>query len=117
MISEDYIENYISTIRTASGNIFQNDSLKYSTKEYNIELKPLFSAFQWKSFALTSLRSLLLFYLPLLEPRSNVEEDDDFLQDTPLDNSVDLVLPLKKSVRQIIREVSVTIFSHKFPSV
>ncbi|KAM7495638.1 hypothetical protein LguiB_030247 [Lonicera macranthoides] len=108
VISEDYIENYISTIRTASGNIFQNDSLKYSTKEYNIELKPLFSAFQWKSFALTSLRSLLLFYLPLLEPHSNIEEDDDdFLQDTPLDNSVDLVVPLKKSVRQIIRETSV----------
>ncbi|CAK9166882.1 unnamed protein product [Ilex paraguariensis] len=99
-------EDYISNIRSVSGNIFQHDSLKYSTKEYNIELKPLFSAFHWKSLAMTSLRSFLLFYLPLLEPRSNMEEDDeDFLQDTPEEHPVDLVVPFRKSVKQIFREI------------
>lgn len=101
-------DDYISSIRTASTNIFQLDSLEYSTKEYNIEIKPLFSAFHWKTFALTSLRSFLLFYLPLLEPRSITEEDDDdFLQDTPEESHVDLVVPFKKSVKQIIRETTV----------
>ncbi|XP_057464757.1 uncharacterized protein LOC130754547 [Actinidia eriantha] len=101
-------EDYISGIRNASGNIFQHDSLQYSTKEYYIELKPLFSAFGLKSLALTSLRSFLLFYLPLLEPRSNIEEDDDdFLQDAPEEHRVDLVVPFKKSVKQIVRETTV----------
>ncbi|KAK6140545.1 hypothetical protein DH2020_025722 [Rehmannia glutinosa] len=68
-------EDYISSIRTASGQIFQNDALKYSTKQYDIQLKPLFSAFHWKTFALTSLRSFLLFYLPLLEPHSRMEDE------------------------------------------
>jgi len=82
--------------------------LKYRTKEYYIELKPLFSAFELRAFAMTSLRSFLMFYLPLLEPRSNVEEDDDeFLQDTQEERHVDLVVPLKKSVKQIIREITV----------
>ncbi|KAG8391226.1 hypothetical protein BUALT_Bualt01G0165800 [Buddleja alternifolia] len=101
-------EDYISSIRTASANIFQNNALKYSTKQYDIQLKPLFSAFHWKTFGLTSLRALLLFYLPLLEPHSPIEEDDDdFLQENPVENRMDLVLPLKKSVKQIIRETSV----------
>ncbi|XP_052178465.1 uncharacterized protein LOC127792136 [Diospyros lotus] len=101
-------EDYISSLKSASGNIFQHDSLQYSTKEYYIELKPLFSAFGMQSFALTSLRSFLLFYLPLLEPRSNIEEDDDdFLQDTPEESHVDLVVPFKKSVKQIARETTV----------
>ena len=74
------------------------------TKEYSIELKPLFSAFQMKPFALTTIRSFLLYYLPLLQP--NVEDDDDDL--TPDDERrVDLVVPFKKSVKQILREVSV----------
>ena len=103
-------EDYISSVRHVSGNIFQYDALKYSTKEYKIELKPLFSAFHWKSLALTSLRSFLLFYLPLLEPHSNLEEDDDdFLQDTPEEHPVDLVVPFKKSVKQIVREVIMTL--------
>ncbi|KAL6966061.1 hypothetical protein U1Q18_024000 [Sarracenia purpurea var. burkii] len=102
-------EDYISSIRNSSGNIFQHDSLQYSTKEYKIEMKPLFSAFGLKSLAVTSLRSFLLFYIPLLEPRSNIEEDDDddFLQDAPQDHHVDLVVPFKKSVKQIIRETTV----------
>lgn len=101
-------EDYISSIRNVSGNIFQLDSRQYSTKEYIIELKPIFSAFGLKPLAMTSLRSFLLFYLPLLEPRSNVEEDDDdFPQDTPEEHRVDLVVPFKKSVKQIVRETTV----------
>ncbi|KAK2967269.1 hypothetical protein RJ640_004835 [Escallonia rubra] len=101
-------EDYVSAIRSASGNIFQHDAVTYSTKEYYIEMKPLFSAFHWKFFAMTTLRSFLLFYLPLLEPRSNLEEDDDnFLQDPPEEDHVDLVVPFKKSVKQIMRETTV----------
>ncbi|KAL3815093.1 hypothetical protein ACJIZ3_016361 [Penstemon smallii] len=102
-------EDYISSLRTVSGNIFQNEALIYNTtKQYNVQLKPLFSAFHWKTFALTSLRSFLLFYLPLLEPHSRIEEDDDdFLPENLEENRVDLVVPFKKSVKQIIRETSV----------
>lgn len=45
-----------------------------------------------------------MFYLPLLEPRAEMEDDEDFLEDNQ-DHHVDLVVPLKKSVKQIIREV------------
>lgn len=108
-------EDYISGIKNASGNIFEHDSLQRPTKEYNIEIRPLFSAFGWKSLALTSLRAFLLSYLPLLEPRPNAEEDDDnFLQDAPEEHHVDLVAPFKKSVIQIIREVPLRYFCHLF---
>ena len=94
-------EDYSSGIRNASRNIFQHNSLQYSTKEYYIELKPLFSTFGLKSLAVTSLRSFLLFYLPLLEPRSNIEEDDDdFLQDAPEEHHVDLVA---HSVKRLVK--------------
>lgn len=47
-----------------------------------------------------------MFYLPLLEPHTNMEDDDeDFLQETPEESHVDLVVPFKKSVKQIMREV------------
>lgn len=102
-------EDYISSIRSATTSFFQHDSLKYSTKEYKIELKPLLSAFELRAFAMTSLRSFLMFYLPLLEPHLNIEEDDDeFLQDTQEERHLDLVVPFKKSVKQIVREVSCT---------
>ncbi|KAM1116659.1 hypothetical protein TB2_007034 [Malus domestica] len=101
-------EDYVSNIRSASQRIFQSDSLNYSTKEYKIELKPLFSAFEWRTLTMTSLRSFLMFFLPLLEPRTNLEEDDDdFLSDTEEVQPVDYVVPLKKSVVQIIRETTV----------
>ncbi|KAG8658363.1 uncharacterized protein LOC110611174 [Manihot esculenta] len=101
-------DDYISNIRKASGDTFQHDSLKYTTKEYHVELKPLLSAFEWKQLAMTSLRSFLLFYLPLLEPASNTEEDDDdFLQDAPEERHVDFVVPFQKSVKQIVRETTV----------
>ncbi|MBA0792300.1 hypothetical protein Gohar_016809 [Gossypium harknessii] len=101
-------EHYISNTQRSSEDFFKNDALKYSVKEYKIELKPLFSAFELRPFALTTLRSFLLFYLPLLEPSLNIEEDEeDFPQDSPEERRVDLVVPLKKSVKQIIRETTV----------
>ncbi|KAG6727404.1 hypothetical protein I3842_02G127200 [Carya illinoinensis] len=52
--------------------------------------------------------SFLMFYLPLLEPHSTTEDDDDeFLQDTREESHVDLVIPFKKSMKQIIRETTV----------
>ncbi|KAJ8543667.1 hypothetical protein K7X08_025285 [Anisodus acutangulus] len=106
-----FAEDYISSIQSESIINFQYDSLKHSTKQYNLELKPLFSAFMWRNLALTSLRSFLLFYLPLLEPHANMddEDDEDFLQDAVEDRRVDLVTPFKKSVKQIGREVTFAI--------
>ncbi|XP_019194342.1 PREDICTED: uncharacterized protein LOC109188218 [Ipomoea nil] len=102
-LSEDYISS------------LNSDSIvnleRYSSKIYFIEQKPLLSAFYWRNFALTSLRSLLLFYLPLLEPHAKMEDDDeddeDFLQDSQEEQRVDLITPLKKSVKQICRETTV----------
>lgn len=103
-ITEDYIPNF----GKVPGSIFQHDAIKYATKEYNIELKPLFSAFELRALAMTSLRSFLMFYLPLLEPDMSTEEDDDdFLQDSPEQRRLDLVVPFKKSVKQIVRETTV----------
>lgn len=33
------------------------------------------------------------------------DDDEDFLQETPEESHVDLVVPFKKSVKQIMREV------------
>ncbi|XP_061362448.1 uncharacterized protein LOC133306182 [Gastrolobium bilobum] len=101
-------EDYISSTRSVPQKYFYHDTLKYSTKNYTIELKPLFSAFELKSFAMITLRSFLMFYLPLLEPHAKMEQDDnDFVQDNQDDLRGNLTVPLKKSVLQIIREVTV----------
>ncbi|XVF70867.1 hypothetical protein PTKIN_Ptkin11bG0196900 [Pterospermum kingtungense] len=101
-------EDYFANIQRLSEDTFKRDVLKHTVKEYNIELKPLFSAFELRAFAMTTLRSFLLYYLPLLEPATNIEEDDDdFLQETPEERRLDLVVPFKKSVKQIIRETTV----------
>ncbi|KAK6947061.1 hypothetical protein RJ641_000534 [Dillenia turbinata] len=108
-LSEDYISSLQSVSRNNKGvseDIFPHDSFGY-TKEYDIELKPLFSAFGFRALAMTSLRSFLMYYLPLLEPRANMEDDDDDLLVDNQDRNVDLVVPFKKSVKQIIRETSV----------
>ncbi|XP_072990807.1 uncharacterized protein [Typha latifolia] len=94
-------------LHSATEKLVHKDSFIYETKEYPLELKPLFSAFKIKALAMTSLRSFLLFYLPLLEPRSPEEEDEDFLQDGPEERPVDLVTPFHNSVKQIIRETAV----------
>lgn len=100
---ETLSENHNKVMRT--GTFSENDVL-IRIKQYDIPLKSLFSAFHWKNLALTSLRSFALFYLPLLEPRERVEdEDDDFLVEDLEEHHVDLVEPFKKSVKQIIREV------------
>ncbi|KAM0044240.1 hypothetical protein Hdeb2414_s0010g00350891 [Helianthus debilis subsp. tardiflorus] len=99
-------EDYLTSLRTTAETILRHDTFDYTTKRYSIELKPLFSAFQPRSFALTSLRSFLLFYLPVLVPKVE-DDDDDFLPDSSNEHHVDLVAPLKKSVKQILRETSV----------
>ena len=98
-------EGYIPDLRSASENFLHHESIKYRAKEYPVELKPLFSAFGLRSLSITAVRSFLLFYLPLLEPRPPVEDDDDFLQETPEEKTVNLVVPFKNSVKQIFREV------------
>lgn len=88
--------------------IFRRYAPEYATKEYNLELKPLFSAFELKALAMTSLRSFLMFYLPLLEPAAIRDDDDEELLDEPqAQQPVDLVVPFKKSVKQIARETTV----------
>ncbi|TKY46247.1 hypothetical protein E2542_SST28285 [Spatholobus suberectus] len=99
-------EDYISNIQSSLERNYKHDALRYSTKQYNVELKPLFSAFELRTFALTSIRSFLMFYLPLLEPRAEMEDDEDLLEENQ-EHHVDLVVPLKKSVKQIIRETTV----------
>jgi hypothetical protein len=46
-----------------------------------------------------------MHYLPLLEPRADMEDFDDFLEDEPPEHRVDLAVPFKKSVKQVAREV------------
>lgn len=90
------------------GNILHKESSDHIPKIYPIQLKSLFSAFGLKSFAVISLRSFLMFYLPLLEPR--IDEDADSEED--LENApVDLVIPFKKSIKQIVREVILLVYN------
>nr|PNR35682.1 hypothetical protein PHYPA_021532 [Physcomitrium patens] len=82
---------------------------KYSEeKTYNIELKPLFSACRPRALGATTIRAFLVNYLPLLEAYLQ-PEDDEFEEDIdrPARPPMDPVLPLKRSVAHILREVSV----------
>ncbi|KAH1032469.1 hypothetical protein J1N35_044643 [Gossypium stocksii] len=112
-------EDYISNVQRLSEDIvknvknLKNDALKYAVKEYRVELKPLYSAFELRPFAMTTLRSFLMFYLPLLEPATNVEEDDeDFVQDTPKEQHVDLVVPFKKSLDTVHMPLSLLFLAY-----
>ncbi|KAI0523559.1 hypothetical protein KFK09_005955 [Dendrobium nobile] len=96
-------ENYIPNLSSATEN---EKSITFKCKEYPIELRPLFSAFQLRSLALTSLRSFLLFYLPLIEVHPPVEDGDDLLQDEPKESHFDLLTPFYNSLKQIVRETS-----------
>jgi hypothetical protein len=89
------------------------DSLGLTTKEYILDVKPLFSAFKPKNLAMTSLRSFLLFYLPLLEPRAPAEEEDDVVP-AETEKPVDLATPFQNSIKQILREVSSVNYLHFF---
>ena len=86
---------------------------KYSVgKKYDIELKPLFSAFRPRAIGATSIRAVLVNYLPLLEAYLQ-PEDDEFEEDLdrPARPPMDPVVPLKRSVTHILREVR-----HSIPS-
>ncbi|XP_057529393.1 uncharacterized protein LOC130807983 [Amaranthus tricolor] len=101
-------EDHISKDHEIHKHHFESESLIHTEKVYDVELKPLFSAFHIRSFALTTLRSFLINYLPLLEPRQLSEEDDeDFLADKPEGKPVDLVAPFYNSLKQIMRECTV----------
>ncbi|KAK7301619.1 hypothetical protein RJT34_12487 [Clitoria ternatea] len=96
----------VSGTPSTAGKYFYHDSLKYNTKHYTIELKPLFSAFEMKSFAMITMRSFLMFYLPPLEPHAKMQQDDDEFQQDNQDDRSNLTVPLKKSILQIIIEVT-----------
>ncbi|KAJ0267036.1 Isopentenyl-diphosphate delta-isomerase [Hirschfeldia incana] len=106
-------DDYLAAIRKMSADALQFESPTYvpipSSKVYNIQPKPLFSAFEFRALAMTTVRSLLMFYLPLLEPKPASEEDDDFLNGAAEESRrrADLIVPLKKSVKQIARETTV----------
>ncbi|XP_024390149.1 uncharacterized protein [Physcomitrium patens] len=77
-------------------------------KKYDIELKPLFSAFRPRAIGATTIRALLVNYLPLLEAYLQPEDDDlEEDRDRPPRPPIDPVVPLKRSVTHILREVSV----------
>jgi hypothetical protein len=60
-------EDLISTLQSASERINNYDAERFSTKTYNVQPKPLFSALELRSLAMTSRRSFLMHYLPLLQ--------------------------------------------------
>ncbi|KAF9601189.1 hypothetical protein IFM89_017374 [Coptis chinensis] len=104
----DVTEDFISKLQNISGNIFRSDSINYAPKEYPIALKPLLSAYAPRALALTAVRSFLMFYLPLLEPRA--EDDDEFLEEAPGEQPQEHPPSdalWKKSVKQIIFETTV----------
>lgn len=74
-ISKDH-DDHISKDHGIPGYAFEPDALNHVGKVYYVELKPLLSAFHWRTFALTTLRSFLMYYLPLLEARTKLKEDD-----------------------------------------
>ncbi|EOA13699.1 hypothetical protein CARUB_v10026770mg [Capsella rubella] len=103
-------DDYLGALRKMSADVLQREPFPYisTSKEYNIQPKPLFSAFEFRALAMTTVRSLLMFYLPLLEPKTASEDDDDFLNNASEESRrPDLIVPLKKSAKQIARETTV----------
>ncbi|XP_074303447.1 uncharacterized protein LOC141637929 [Silene latifolia] len=102
------LEDHVSKALELPGYSFEPDThTQYIGKLYDVELKPLLSAFHPRTFMLTTLRSFLMYYLPLLEPPALEEDDEDFLADNAERRPLDLVTPFHKSVKQIIRESTV----------
>lgn len=93
-----------------SADALQREPFLYisSSKEYNIQPKPLFSAFEFRALAILTVRSLLMSYMPLLEPKTASEDDDNFLNEAAEEPRPDLIVPLKKSAKQIAREVGIS---------
>jgi hypothetical protein len=82
--------------------------LEIGVKTYDIELKPLFSAFRIRALGATTVRAVLVNYLPLLEAYLQPEEDDgEEDSDRPAQLPLNPVVPLKRSATHILREVSV----------
>ena len=81
-------------------------------KKYDIELKPLFSAFRPRAIGATTVRAVLVNYLPLVEAYLQ-PEDDEFEEDLdrPARPPMDPVVPLKRSVTHILREVHHSLLS------
>ncbi|KAF3678413.1 putative fructose-bisphosphate aldolase, cytoplasmic isozyme 1 [Capsicum annuum] len=103
-----FSEDYISSLQSDQSiiNFDQHDySLKQSTKQYNIKLKPLFSAFMWMNLARTALKCFLFSYLPHLVSRANMEDEEDLLPEE--DYRVNSVTLFKKSMKQIGCETAV----------
>ncbi|GJN34913.1 hypothetical protein PR202_gb23622 [Eleusine coracana subsp. coracana] len=78
----------------------RKEDFEFQAKEYPSELKPLFSAFGLKNFSVLTLRSFLLYYLPLIQPQpdnDDDEDDNDLLQDNPEEKPVDLITPFQNS--------------------
>lgn len=107
-----YCDDEASTIETDAWEsrwapIWEPKSDNYALgKRYDIELKPLFSAFRPRAIGATTLRAILVNYLPLLEAYLQPEDDDleDDL-DRPARLPMDPVIPLKRSATHIVREV------------
>jgi butyrate response factor 1 len=80
--------------------------VEIGVKTYDIELKPLFSAFRIRALGATTVRAVLVNYLPLLEAYLQPEEDDgEEDSDRPAQLPLNPVVPLKRSATHIIREV------------
>ncbi|BBN20310.1 ribosomal RNA-processing protein 1 [Marchantia polymorpha subsp. ruderalis] len=76
-------------------------------KIYNVELKPLFSAFKPRALGATTVRACLVNFFSLLEAYIQPEDDDDEDVDRPPKMPVDPIVPMKRSITHILREVSV----------
>uniref|UniRef100_A0A1J3IY30 Isopentenyl-diphosphate delta-isomerase n=1 Tax=Noccaea caerulescens TaxID=107243 RepID=A0A1J3IY30_NOCCA len=104
-------DDYLASIRKLSAGVLQRQPpltyISSSSKQYNIQPKPLFSAFEFRALAMTTVRSLLMSYLALLEPKTASEDDEDFLNNAAEAPRADLIVPLKKSAKQIARETTV----------
>ncbi len=80
--------------------------VEIGVKTYDIELKPLFSAFRIRALGATTVRAVLVNYLPLLEAYLQPEEDDgEEDSDRPAQLPLNPVVPLKRSATHILREV------------
>nr|GEU30175.1 hypothetical protein [Tanacetum cinerariifolium] len=95
-------KDYLTSLQAASETVFLRD-----TKEYDIQLKPLFSAFRFSPFVSTAFRCSLMFFLPLLE--SSLQDSSNVPLHDLVDEyqHVDYVVPLKMTVKQILLETSV----------
>ncbi|GJN37743.1 hypothetical protein PR202_gb26729 [Eleusine coracana subsp. coracana] len=88
----------------------RKDGFDFPPKEYPSELKPLFSAFGLKNFSVLTLRSFLLYYLPLIQPQPHThdddEDDDDMLEDDQEEKPSSIVTTRRVLERIAIRHVS-----------